>query len=266
MSPRLRISPSSVVLVSGGAKGITSQCVIRLAERTKCRFILLGRSGFEADEPDWAQGCSEEAELKRRIMVDLQNNGEKPSPVMIKKVFNQIQSNREIAKTIQSVRESGGQAEYLSVDITDRSSLQEKLAGAVEHLGPVTGVIHGAGSLADKLIEKKTEKDFDAVYLPKVNGLENMLACVPARQLEFLVLFSSIVGFFGNIGQADYAMANETLNKSAYLIKKQNPACHVVSINWGPWDAGMVTPELEKNVRAEEHYRYSGRGWGKYAG
>ena len=246
MSPRLRISQSSVVMVSGGAKGITSQCVIRLAERTKCRFILLGRSDYDDREPEWAQGCFDEGELKRRIMLDLQKNGEKPSPIMVKKEFNRIQSNREIGNTIRSVKESGGQAEYLSVDITDRSALEEKLAGAVEHLGPVTGIIHGAGSLADKLIEKKTEKDFDAVYSPKVTGLENMLDCVPARQLEFLVLFSSIVGFFGNIGQADYAMANETLNKSAYLIKMQNPTCHVVSINWGPWDAGMVTPELKK--------------------
>ena len=23
-----------------------------------------------------------------------------------------------------------------------------------------------------------------------------------------------------------------------------HPACHVVSINWGPWDGGMVTPQL----------------------
>ena len=56
MSPRLRISQSSVVMVSGGAKGITSQCVIRLAERTKCRFILLGRSDYDDREPEWAQG------------------------------------------------------------------------------------------------------------------------------------------------------------------------------------------------------------------
>ena len=132
------------------------------------------------------------------------------------------------------------------MDITDRASLQENLPGVVDRLGPVTGIIHGAGTLADKLIEKKSEKDFDAVYSPKVDGLENMLACVPAIQLDFLVLFSSIVGFFGNVGQSDYAIANETLNKTAYLIKRQNPACHVVSIDWGPWDAGMVTPELKK--------------------
>jgi NAD(P)-dependent dehydrogenase (short-subunit alcohol dehydrogenase family) len=246
MSPRLSINSSSVVLVSGGARGITAQCVIRLAARSHCKFILLGRSDYDENEPDWARDVVDEAELKRRIMGNLQASGEKPSPAKVQKVFKTIQSGREIGETLRSVREVGGQAEYLNVDITHRADLQERLPESVNRMGPVTGIIHGAGTLADKLIEKKSEKDFDTVYSPKVNGLENMLACVPARQLDFLVLFSSIVGFFGNIGQADYAIANETLNKTAYLIKRQNPACHVVSMNWGPWDAGMVTPELKK--------------------
>ena len=246
MSPRLSINSSSVVLVSGGARGITAQCVIRLAARSHCKFILLGRSDYDDNEPDWSREVSDEAELKRRIMDHLQASGEKPSPAKIQKIFKTIQSGREIGDTLRAVREAGAEAEYLSVDITNRANLLEKLPESVKHMGPVTGIIHGAGTLADKLIEKKSEKDFDTVYSPKVNGLENMLACVPAQQLDFLVLFSSIVGFFGNIGQADYAIANETLNKTAYLIKRQNPACHVVSMNWGPWDAGMVTPELKK--------------------
>ena len=85
MSPRLSINSSSVVLVSGGARGITAQCVIHLAARSQCKFILLGRSGFQENEPGWARAISDEAELKRRIMSDLQGRGEKPSPAKISK-------------------------------------------------------------------------------------------------------------------------------------------------------------------------------------
>ena len=43
------VQPSSVVLVSGGARGITAQCVVKLAERADCKFILLlGRSAWIA--------------------------------------------------------------------------------------------------------------------------------------------------------------------------------------------------------------------------
>lgn len=140
----------------------------------------------------------------------------------------------------------GAYAEYIPVDITNGAELQEKLAEPIHRLGPVTGVIHGAGTLADKLIEKKSVSDYESVFSTKIDGLENLLFTVPVSQLDFLVLFSSIVGFYGNVGQADYAMANEILNKTAHYIKRKYPSCHVVSIGWGPWDSGMVTPELKR--------------------
>ncbi|WP_414550487.1 SDR family NAD(P)-dependent oxidoreductase [Anabaena sp. CCY 0017] len=236
---------SQVFLVSGGAKGITAKCVIELAQRYQCRFILLGRSAAEP-KPVWAEGYVGEMELKKRIMEGFIAKGDKPTPAMVQKKFQTIASRREIAATLQAIKQAGGQAEYLSVDVTDAVMLSEKVASAVERLGPVTGIIHAAGNLADKRIEKKTLQDFETVYAAKVKGLENLLRCIPNRELQYLVLFSSVVGFYGNVGQSDYAIANEILNKSAHLFKRNHPNCHVVAINWGPWDSGMVSPELKK--------------------
>jgi acyl transferase domain-containing protein len=239
------ITPNQVFLVSGGAKGITAQCVIKLAQEYKCKFILLGRSSTEA-EPIWTKNCQDEAQLKQRIMEDFLTRGEKPTPIMVQKQYQAISSQREIQTTLKAIEQAGGQAEYISVDVSDGVSLTEKLASVVARLGEITGVIHGAGNLADKRIEKKTIQDFETVYLPKVKGLENLLDCVSPQQLKYLILFSSVTGFYGNIGQSDYAIANEILNKSAHLFKHHHPHCHVVSINWGPWDSGMVSPELKK--------------------
>ncbi|WP_413175988.1 SDR family NAD(P)-dependent oxidoreductase [Anabaena azotica] len=240
------INPQSqVFLVSGGAKGITAQCVIKLAQQYQCKFILLGRSSTEP-EPVWAENCENEAELKKRIMEDFQAQGEKPTPIMIQKKYHDISSQREIQNTLKAIAAAGGKAEYVSVDVTESIVLAEKIAPVVENLGAITGIIHGAGNLADKRIEKKTIQDFETVYAAKVKGLENLLNCVPPSQLKYLILFSSVVGFYGNIGQSDYAIANEILNKSAHLIKRNHPYCHVVAINWGPWESGMVSPELKK--------------------
>jgi len=239
------IDQTSVFLVSGGAKGITADCVIKLAQRYQCKFILLGRSKPEP-EPVWTEGCEDEAELKKRIMEYFLAKGEKPTPAMVQKNFKEISSQRAIKRTLKAIEQRGGKAEYLSVDVTDAVTLSEQLAGAVERVGAVTGVIHGAGNLADKRIEKKSVQDFETVYATKVKGLENILRCVPTSQLHHLILFSSVVGFYGNVGQADYAIANEILNKSAHLLKLNHPNCHVVAINWGPWESGMVSPELKK--------------------
>jgi NAD(P)-dependent dehydrogenase (short-subunit alcohol dehydrogenase family)/pimeloyl-ACP methyl ester carboxylesterase len=241
------IGSSSVLLVSGGARGITSSCVIELAKRCGCKFILLGRTKH-TDEPDWAKGCSDSSELKKRISDYLKSEKKKNTPAMIQEYFNSITSSREISCTLKNIRESGGEAEYCCVDILDEDKLKESVETLRRCFGKITGVIHGAGVLADKLIEKKSEKDYDSVFSVKVSGLLNILKCVVPEQMEHVVLFSSTVGLYGNAGQSDYAMANEVLNKSAYILKHKLPGCRVLSINWGPWDSGMVTMELKKAI------------------
>ena len=58
------------------------------------------------------------------------------------------------------------------------------------------------------------------------------------------MFFSSIAGRFGNAGQSDYSAANEVINKLAGLLRVDWPHVQTVAINWGPWDGGMVKPEL----------------------
>ena len=234
---------NSVFLVSGGGKGITAQCVIKLAEHFGATFILLGRSSIAEPEPAWAAGCDDEAALKRAAIQAAQTAGRRMTPVQIRQAVRAVLSRREIMGTLDAVARAGGTARYLSVDVTDGAALDAALDGIREQ---VTGIIHGAGVLADKLIENKTGADFERVYAVKVGGLQNLLARIPAGQLQHLVLFSSVAGFYGNVGQADYALANEILNKTAHLVRRDHPACRVLAVDWGPWDGGMVTPALKR--------------------
>lgn len=238
------ITSASVFVVSGGARGITAYCVEVMAEYYHCKFILMGRSELHPD-PDWAHSASDEASLKTAAMNALKAKGEKPTPATVQNMTREVLASREIRETLARIAQKGGQAEYLSADITNASAVKAGIASASAKLGKVTGIIHGAGNLADKLIENKTQKDFETVYSAKVDGLKNLLEAIPPAELQHLVLFSSVAGFFGNVGQTDYAIANEILNKTAYLYQGRYPHIKIVSINWGPWDAGMVTPQLK---------------------
>lgn len=240
-----QINQNTVCLVSGGGRGITAEAAIALAKEYQCKFILLGRSAI-ACEPEWAQDCDDEMSLKKRILEHLLKQDEKPTPKMVQREYKSLAAKREIEQTLAQIAQAGGQAEYLSVDITDTDAVAQHLAAVELRLGKINMLVHGAGNLADKPIEKKTAEDFDLVYAPKVKGLENLLNCINPSQLDCLVLFSSVVGFYGNAGQTDYAIANDILNKTAYVIKQKYPQCHTVAINWGPWDSGMVSPELKR--------------------
>ena len=245
MQPSITLNRDSVVLVSGGGRGITAHCAIRLARCCPCTFILVGRSSL-VSEPEWAAGSDDEGELKKRAIAHFSTHGNIPKPVVINQQIKQILAQREIQQTLQAIEQTGGKAIYLSVDITNKDAVSQRLGPIVDQYGSIASVIHGAGVLADKLIEKKTAQDFERVYTPKIIGLQNLLNCLNVSQLQQLILFSSAAGFYGNVGQTDYAIANEILNKFAYRFQHQYPHCHVVSLNWGPWDGGMVTPALKR--------------------
>jgi acyl transferase domain-containing protein/NAD(P)-dependent dehydrogenase (short-subunit alcohol dehydrogenase family) len=239
------IDENSVFIVSGGAKGVTAECVVKLAANSGGTYILLGRSAVDT-VPSWAEGNDAEADLKKACMEQLKASGEKPTPKKVQAIVRQIQSTRTIQSAVARIDATGGRAHYLSCDVADGDALRTAVSKLTSDTGPITGIIHGAGVLADKVIEKKTAEDFDWVYGPKVDGLHALLSCVDSTQLQHLSLFSSAAGFFGNPAQSDYAIANEILNKSALDFKAQHPGCHVTTFNWGPWDGGMVTPELKK--------------------
>ncbi|MEL0657793.1 SDR family NAD(P)-dependent oxidoreductase [Psychromonas arctica] len=241
-----QLDQDAVFLVSGGAKGVTAHCVIEIANQYQCKFILLGRSRYQAQEDDWSLSSATEGDLKKAAMQHLINSGEKPSPKLIKQMIRPVLANREITQTLQAIETLGGIAEYVSADVCDKEKLQQAINPICDLWGPITGVIHGAGVLADKLIEQKTLAEFDQVYNTKIEGLNALLACCELEKLKHLVLFSSAAGFYGNPAQSDYAIANEILNKAAYRFKALYPTTQVLSFNWGPWDGGMVTPELKR--------------------
>ncbi|NSW53256.1 MAG: SDR family NAD(P)-dependent oxidoreductase [Anaerolineae bacterium] len=243
--PVNKLSPQSVLLFTGGAKGITAQCAVELAKLLPCTYVLMGRSR-RADEPAWAQGIVDASDLKAAAAAQVKAAGGKPLPAEIEREYQRVVSIRDIDETMRQIEQAGAAAVYLSADVTDAAKVRFAIAEYERQSGrKITGLVHGAGRLADKRIERKSAADFDAVYGTKVGGLQNVMAALDVDQLQLLVLFSSVAGTFGNIGQADYAMANEALNKTAWQFQQAHPQCRVLSINWGPWDSGMVNDTLK---------------------
>lgn len=240
------IDAGSVFVVTGGGRGITADCVIAMAKRYPARFALLGRTPIDAGLPEWAEDGGESGILKTRAIAYLQAHGEQPTPVKVERMLKQVLHVAEVKQTIAQIAQAGGQAQYFACDITDGADVARVIAEVERRLGPVSGLIHGAGNLADKRIEKKTTADYRAVFDTKVKGLENLVAALRLDGLRHMVLFSSVSGFFGNAGQTDYAMANEVLNKFAHLFQSMYPDRFVRSINWGPWDSGMVNDVLKR--------------------
>ncbi|MDH6216862.1 type I polyketide synthase [Streptomyces pseudovenezuelae] len=234
------VSSADLFVVTGGARGITADCLHALVSARPAGLLLLGRSR-PAPEPDWAVGTEGPA-LRGLIARRAAQGGQKPNPRAVEAEFREITASREIAANLARLTATGARVEYLTVDITDAAETRRVLT---PYAGRVTGVVHGAGVLADRLVAQKSAEEIRRVLATKLLGLGNVLDVLRGiAELRHLVLFSSVAGFFGNRGQSDYAMANEALNRIAVRLKRELPNARVTAMNWGAWDGGMVSDDL----------------------
>ena len=250
---QLPVGPDSVLVVSGGARGVTSACLLELAKAAHPRFALLGRTDFDEkqDESSELAAIADENEIKRLLIEKARAQGATLNLNQVSRQTAEILAAREIRSTLLALRQAGSEAVYLCADVQDADSLTFALDEVRQRFGRITGLIHAAGVLADKKISDKTEEQFRRVFATKVEGLRSLLAATAEDPLELIVCFSSVAARYGNAGQCDYAAANEVLNQVAAVeARRRGEGCLVKSIGWGPWEGGMVTPGLAQQFKS----------------
>ena len=255
------LGANDVVLISGGARGVTAEVAVALAGAFKPTVVLLGRSPTPEPEPDWLRGLADEAAIKRALHG--RSTG-KVSPQSLNEEYRRIAANREVLANLRRVEEQGARVLYRSVDVRDHAAVATVVASIRREAGPIRGLIHGAGVLADRKIEDQTDDQFAQVFDTKVGGFDALMAAAGTDELRALVLFSSSTARFGRTGQVAYAAANEVLNKRAAVEAARRPGCRVVAVNWGPWAGGMVTPALKALFASEGIATIPLRGGAEY--
>jgi NAD(P)-dependent dehydrogenase (short-subunit alcohol dehydrogenase family) len=240
----------AVIVATGGARGITAECLLALAREMgtalKPRFLLLGRTAL-GEEPAHLRAVSGDAALKRAVLA-AQQDPARMTPRDLARAVERITASREVRANLERFAAQGAQARYAAVDVRDSAAVDALLSGIRQEWGPIHVLVHGAGVLSDSLLEKRTDTtSFDAVFDTKVRGLAALLSATSEDPLSWIALFSSVAAREGNAGQADYAMANEVLNRVAAAEAGSRRGCRATAIGWGPWESGMVTPALAQH-------------------
>jgi acyl transferase domain-containing protein/NAD(P)H-dependent flavin oxidoreductase YrpB (nitropropane dioxygenase family)/NAD(P)-dependent dehydrogenase (short-subunit alcohol dehydrogenase family)/acyl carrier protein len=238
----LPLDRESVVLLTGGARGITALIAVALAKRYRCKIELVGRSPLPPDQED---PLTQGVEDPRRLRQVLLTADPKRRPADVERLVQRILADRDVRKNLAAIRAAGSVINYTSLDVRDIEPFADFIRGLYDRYGRIDGVIHGAGIVEDKLVRDKTEESFNRVYDTKVRGAMSLHAFI-RDDVKFVVFFSSVASAFGNRGQADYASANDVLDKLAHSWQARIPG-RILSVNWGPWaDTGMVSDSLKK--------------------
>ncbi|AGC43222.1 polyketide synthase [Myxococcus stipitatus DSM 14675] len=146
----------------------------------------------------------------------------------------------------------GEQVLYVQAAVEDASAMAEALQQVRARWGALHGVVHSAMVLEDKRLVDLDEAAFARVLAPKVAGTQALARATEGLELDFLLFFSSIQSFVGNVSQGNYATASTFLDGYASALRARR-SHRVVVINWGYWsEVGAVANDIYRTLLARQ--------------
>jgi enediyne polyketide synthase len=189
-------SAREVILVSGGAKGITAECAEAAADATGAQLALLGSTL-------WSE--------------------ENSAP------------DHEIRHTLARLAAKGIRACYYCCDITRPEAVGPVVQRVRSEQGPIRALIHGAGLNRPRPAATVSADEALAEIGPKVPGLLNLWAALKDDPPGLIVGLSSIIGVSGMPGNAWYGFANETMDSVLRAIAAESPSIQTQAVAFSIW-------------------------------
>ncbi|WP_222870125.1 type I polyketide synthase [Actinomadura decatromicini] len=230
------VEPDGVVLLTGGARGVTARLALELARTSGCHLEIIGRTPEPRGEPAFPDAPDEPA-LRRTLVAEGNRQ-----PAEIEATIRTVLVEREMRRNLDALRRHAASVRYHAADARDPNSVRGVVDNVYLRHGRLDGVVHGAGVVEERLVRDKSPESFDRVFRTKVDG-----ACALAQavrpDLGFLVVLGSVAGVHGGRGQADHAAANDACDTLAHVWRTRLRG-RVLVADWGPWaGGGPAAPE-----------------------
>jgi 3-oxoacyl-[acyl-carrier protein] reductase len=147
--------------------------------------------------------------------------------------------------TVEAIAATGGQAEAVSLDVTDAAGAEAALAAAVTKHGRIDILVNNAGITRDQLMLRMKREDWDAVLATNLTSAFTLtqaaLKPMIRQRSGRIISISSVVGQSGNPGQANYAASKAGLigfTKAVALeVASRNVTVNVVA-------PGMIATDM----------------------
>jgi acyl transferase domain-containing protein/NAD(P)-dependent dehydrogenase (short-subunit alcohol dehydrogenase family) len=243
------LDSDSVVIATGGARGVTAVLVEELLRSFGCRVIALGRTD-PGSAPESVRSMDEQAfqEYEAQFYKDelARNKGRKITD--IKRQYLAYRAANEVCQVTERARAISGKYEYQSVDITSEKAIDQVVEAAYRKYGRVDLVLHGAGIQVSCALTKKSLSNFRRIIGTKLGGLSNLYkACKKygaGHRVHFHIL-TSVFSYMGNDGQPDYGAANEAMARIAACMDSPDEGTYWSSMAWLGWAGIGMTRDSE---------------------
>jgi 3-oxoacyl-[acyl-carrier protein] reductase len=121
----------------------------------------------------------------------------------------------EIVKIIAENPDCKGDAFFTKLDTSNREQTKLVAKEIIDKYGEIDVLVNNAGIIQDALVTKMTEDQWNRVIDVDLKGPFNMVQSVVDNMIEHkigeIINVSSVVGVYGNVGQANYSAAKAGL-------------------------------------------------------
>ncbi|SFH09372.1 Malonyl CoA-acyl carrier protein transacylase [Desulfotomaculum arcticum] len=254
----LSIDRSSVILVSGGGRGIIFECLKGLCALCQPQIVITGRTAAPDGDEEWLRLDGEDfSRYRQEYMKKLKKENPALTPLQVERESRKLIYARELFRNLQELKAMNSNIHYEVCDVADREQVLALVDRIRERFGPIEGVLHGAGLESFGAVPKKPVEHSRNVVRVKVNGFRHLWKATRQEPLKFFVNFGSISGRFGMDGQVDYCAAADAVARCSYIHSRSNAAPLSFTIDWTAWaDTGMAAYDSVRRVQEQRGLTY----------
>lgn len=155
-------------------------------------------------------------------------------------------------ETAAAIRNMGRRALVYQADVADTAQVQGMVDAAIAEFGKVDILVNNAGITRDNLILRMKEEDWDAVLQVNLKSAFNTIKAVARPMVKArygrIINVSSVVGLYGNAGQANYAAAKAGLiGLTKSMAKELGPR----NITVNAVAPGFIMTDMTEQLSAE---------------
>jgi NAD(P)-dependent dehydrogenase (short-subunit alcohol dehydrogenase family)/3-oxoacyl-(acyl-carrier-protein) synthase len=249
------LAREAVIVAVGGSRGITAEILKTVCQHFKPRVHVLGSNAIDRC-PAAVQAMSDE-EFQAYKPIFLRNGKQatpdKPVASLISE-FNRLAEARLASRNLAELARHCGadRVHYHRCSILDGARVSEVIGNILAQEGRVDLLINAAGLNKSAPIATKSLADFLSIRDIKVRGYHNLKRAFGTRRPRLWCNFGSLLGMTGQLGEADYASANDFLSTSA-LAQPASGGPGEITIGWTLWGSiglganGLTKAYFEKS-------------------
>ncbi|TBV83429.1 MAG: 3-oxoacyl-[acyl-carrier-protein] reductase [Desulfobulbaceae bacterium] len=155
---------------------------------------------------------------------------------------------REVAAAIN---QAGAQAEICAFNVADTEATTAAFKKILDDHGRIDILVNNAGITRDGLLVKMEENRWDEVLATNLKGAFTCTKAVSRAMMKQrwgrIVNISSVIGFVGNAGQANYAAAKAGLIGLTRSMARELAARNITVNGVAP---GFILTDMTKNLSA----------------